>query len=142
MPTTPATTIPTWANAVWQRVLGRANRISPEAGDALLYGASALFALLTIYTSTNALYQVWGRMALSPFVFGALASVVLAWLLRRARQRRPGHTLSRLQHRRAWLTRIAVAVCVFAGSPRHSSRASRSSGASTASRGRTSSPRS
>ena len=51
--------IPTWASAVWQRVLGRANRISPEAGDALLYGASALFALLTIYTSSNALYQVW-----------------------------------------------------------------------------------
>ncbi len=116
MPTTPATTIPIWSSAAWQRVLGRANRISPEAGDALLYGASALFALLTIYTSTNALYQVWGRMALSPFVFGALASVVLAWLVRRARQRRPGHTLSKVQHRRAWLSRIAVALCVFAGS--------------------------
>ena len=50
----------------------------PKSGDALLYGVSALFALLTIYTSTNALYQVWGRMALLPFAFGAVASAVLA----------------------------------------------------------------
>ena len=62
-------------------------RISPEAGDALLYFGSAVFALITIYTSENALYQVWGRMALAPFVFGALASVVLAVVLRRARRR-------------------------------------------------------
>ena len=85
-------------------------------GDALLYGVSALFALGTIYTSTNALYQVWGRMALSPFVFGALASAVLAWVLRRARRRQPGQRADAgCQHRRAWLTRIVVAVCVFAG---------------------------
>ena len=62
-------------------------RISPEAGDALLYFGSAVFALITIYTSENALYQVWGRMALSPFVFGALASVVVALVVRRARRR-------------------------------------------------------
>ena len=83
MPTNSATTIPTWAaSVVATGSLDRANRISPEAGDALLYRGSALFALLTIYTSTNALYQVWGRMALSPFAFGALASAVLAWVVR------------------------------------------------------------
>ena len=79
MPTDSATTIPSWAAPLadlWWRVWGRIKRISPEVGDALLYGASAVFALLTIYTSTNALYQVWGRMALLPFVFGALASGV------------------------------------------------------------------
>ena len=62
---------------MWRRI----ERISPRSGDTLLYGASAVFALLTIYTSTNALYQVWGRMALLPFVFGAVASAVLAWAL-------------------------------------------------------------
>ena len=57
---------------LWQwRASDRMKRIPPKLGDALLYGASALFALLTIYTSTNALYEVWGRMALLPFVFGA-----------------------------------------------------------------------
>ncbi len=119
MPTNSTTTIPSstapladmWPRA-WERIKG----ISPEVGDALLYGASALFALLTIYTSTNALYQVWGRMALLPFVFGALASGVLAWVLRRARCRNPDRALTERQHRRAWLTRIVVAVCVFAGS--------------------------
>ena len=59
-------------------------------GDALLYGVSALFALLTIYTSANALYQVWGRMALLPFLFGAVASAVLAGWCARARRRQPG----------------------------------------------------
>jgi hypothetical protein len=112
--TTPARAAP--SADLWQRVVGQAKRISPELGDALLYGASALFALLTIYTSTNGLYEVWGRMALLPFVFGALASGVLAWVLWRARSRQPGHVLTQRQHRRAWLTRIVLAVCVFAGS--------------------------
>ena len=78
-------------------------------------GCSALFALLTIYTSSNALYQVWGRMALLPFAFGALASAILAWAVRRARRRQRGHVLTERQHKRAWVTRIVVAVCVFAG---------------------------
>ena len=104
-----------WADW-WWRVWGRVKRISPEVGDALLYGASALFALLTISTSTNALYQVWGRMALLPFAFGALASAILALAVRRTRRRRPDHVLTARQHRRAWLTRIVVAACVFAGS--------------------------
>ncbi len=98
-----------------RRLFERVKRISPEAGDALLYGGSALFALLTIYTSTNGLYEVWGRMALSPFVFGALASAILAWVLHRKRRRQPGHALTMRQHRRAWFARIVVAVCVFAG---------------------------
>jgi Glycosyltransferase family 87 len=118
MLTNSATTTPTWLAPLadlWQRVLAVFKRIPPETGDALLYGASGLFALLTIYTSTNALYQVWGRMALLPFAFGALASAVLAWTVRRARRRQPGHELTKRQHRRAWLTRIVVAVCVFAG---------------------------
>ena len=75
--------------ARWRACVRWVKRISPEAGDALLYLGSALFALLTIYTSNNALYQVWGRMALSPFAFGALASVVLAWAVHRARRRQP-----------------------------------------------------
>ena len=100
----------------WLRAWERVKRITPEVGDALLYGVSALFALLTIDTSTNALYQVWGRMALLPFAFGAVASAVLAGSLRRARRRQSGDALTKRQHRRAWLTRIVVAVLVFAGS--------------------------
>jgi hypothetical protein len=118
MPTNSAMTTPTWAASLVdlrQRTFGAIKRIPPELGDALLYGASALFALLTIYTSTNALYEVWGRMALLPFAFGALASAVLAWWVRRARGRQAGDALTTHQYRRAWLTRIVVAVCVFAG---------------------------
>jgi Glycosyltransferase family 87 len=117
MPTMSTTNF-SWASDaadVARRTFERIKRISPEAGDALLYGGSALFALLTIYTSTNGLYEVWGRMALSPFVFGALASAILAWVLHRKRRRQPCHALTERQHKRAWLTRIVVAVCVFAG---------------------------
>jgi hypothetical protein len=110
---------PTWSarlTSAWQWSLDRFNRISPEAGDALLYLGSALFAFITIYTSTNALYQVWGRMALAPFVFGAVASAAVAWVVHRARRRQAGRRLTTQQHRRAWVVRIGVAICVFAGS--------------------------
>ena len=117
MPTT-ALTITDWRNrcvALARRTFDRVRRISPVNGDALLYGFSALFALVTIYTSTNGLYQVWGRMALAPFAFGAVASAGLALFLRRARRRQLGHRLTPVQHRRAWVARIGVAVCVFVG---------------------------
>jgi hypothetical protein len=102
--------------AVGRLAFDRVRRISPVNGDAWLYALSALFALVTIYTSTNGLYQVWGRMALAPFAFGSVASLGLALWLRRARSRQPGHRLTPLQYRRAWGARIGVAVCVFAGS--------------------------
>jgi hypothetical protein len=117
MPMT-AQTITDWGNrcvASARPAFDRVRRIAPVNGDALLYAASALFALGTIYTSTNGLYQVWGRMALAPFAFGAVASVGIALFLRRARNRQLGHRLTPVQHRRAWLARIVVAVCVFAG---------------------------
>lgn len=101
--------------ALARRAFDRVRMISPENGDVLLYGASALFALVTIYTSTNALYQVWGRMALAPFAFGAVASAAIALLIRRARRRQTGHRLTEVQRHRAWVGRIVVAVCVFAG---------------------------
>jgi hypothetical protein len=116
MPT--STTLSVWGarlTGAWQRAVERCARISPEAGDALLYAGSALFAFITIYTSTNALYQVWGRMALAPFVFGAVVSAAVAWAVRRARRRQAGRGLTARQHRRAWAARIGVAICVFAG---------------------------
>jgi hypothetical protein len=117
MPTT-ALTITDWGNrcvTLARQAFDRVRRISPVNGDALLYGASALFTFGTIYTSTNGLYQVWGRMALAPFAIGAVASLALALWLRHARRRQPGHRLTLLQHRRAWAARIVIAICVFAG---------------------------
>ena len=55
-------------------------------------------------------------MALAPFVFGAVVSGIVALLVYRARRRQAGHRLTKRQHKRAWTARIAVAVCVFAGS--------------------------
>ena len=118
MPNEASTTIPSLsatASEQWHRGKELLVGISPEVGDALLYLGGAAFALLTIFTSAFPLYQVWGRMAMSPYLFGALASGALALAVRRARRRRPDGALSAVQHRRAWWARIAVAACVFLG---------------------------
>ena len=118
MPTDSATTIPTWAAPLadmWQRAWRARQADLPGVGRRAAYGASALFALLTIYTSTNALYQVWGRMALLAVRLrrAGLGGAGLGRAPRPAAQ--PGRALTKRQHRRAWLARIVIAVCVFAG---------------------------
>ena len=56
----------------------------PEERDAVLYSASALFAITTAQASSITLYQQWGRLATGPYVVGALLSALLA---RRSRRR-------------------------------------------------------
>jgi hypothetical protein len=89
--------------------------ISPAAGDALLYGLSAVFAVVTIYTSTLALYRQWAELAIGAFIFGTVASAVLA--LAAARRPRDGSAPAETprRRRRNWIARIAIATCVFAG---------------------------
>jgi len=102
----------------------RLGSIGPEAGDAILYAVSAAFAVVTIYTSGLALYRQWAELAIGPFIFGAVASAVLAILAaRRARRIRRTRadgaggagTEAAPRIRRQWVGRIAIAVCVFAG---------------------------
>jgi len=57
---------------------------SPEERDAVLYAASALFAIGTAQLSTITLYQQWGRLAVGPYAAGAIFSALSA---RRARRR-------------------------------------------------------
>jgi hypothetical protein len=75
-------------NVMPSRLLGRVARVasswSAEERDAVLYAASALFAIITAQGSSIALYQQWGRLAVGPYAVGAVASAVAA---RRARQR-------------------------------------------------------
>jgi membrane-bound metal-dependent hydrolase YbcI (DUF457 family) len=56
---------------------------SPVERDAVLYAASALFAIGTAQLATITLYQQWGRLAVGPYAVGAVASAVVA---RRARR--------------------------------------------------------
>ena len=98
------------------QALTRLRTLSPETGDALLYGLSAAFALVTICTSTLALYRQWAELAIGPFIFGTVASAILAVMV----ARRARHRGARRRHRpaprqRNWAIRIAIAVCVFAG---------------------------
>jgi hypothetical protein len=68
---------------------GRAARAmaswNPEERDAVLYSASALFAVAIAKTGHIGLYQQWGRLAVGPYALGAVAS---AYAARRARLRR------------------------------------------------------
>jgi lysylphosphatidylglycerol synthetase-like protein (DUF2156 family) len=57
---------------------------SPVERDAVLYAASALFAIGTAQLASISLYQQWGRLAVGPYAAGAVASAVVA---RRARRR-------------------------------------------------------
>ncbi len=57
---------------------------SPVERDAVLYAASALFAIGTAQFASISLYQQWGRLAVGPYAAGAVASAVAA---RRARGR-------------------------------------------------------
>jgi hypothetical protein len=75
-----------------RRALARVAAIGPETGDALLYGLGALFALVIILTSTLGLYRQWGELALGPYIFGTVASAVLAIVVRRGRT--PAETTS------------------------------------------------
>ncbi len=100
-------------SSVWGRARGRYRAISPETGDAILYALSALFALVTIAGSSLALYRQWAELAIGPFIFGTVASVILAAMGRR-RAHRTGPPV-RAPGRRQWVGRIAIATVVFAG---------------------------
>ncbi len=69
-------------------ILGRGGRAmaswSPVERDAVLYAASALFAIGTAQLASISLYQQWGRLAVGPYAAGAVASAIAA---RRARRR-------------------------------------------------------
>jgi len=69
-------------------ILGRGARAmaswSPVERDAVLYAASALFAIGTAQLASITLYQQWGRLAVGPYAAGAVASAIAA---RRARRR-------------------------------------------------------
>jgi len=49
----------------------------PETGDAVLYGASGLFAAATAAFSTISLYRAWGELAVGPYLVAALLSAGL-----------------------------------------------------------------
>src|ERR1700693_6225487 len=70
-------------------LLGRGARAmaswSPVERDAVLYAASALFAIGTAQLASISLYQQWGRLAVGPYALGAVAS---AFAARRARRRK------------------------------------------------------
>ncbi|MGA2519497.1 MAG: glycosyltransferase family 87 protein [Acidimicrobiales bacterium] len=51
---------------------------SPVERDAVLYAASALFAIGTAQAASIGLYQQWGRLAVGPYAFGAVASAFAA----------------------------------------------------------------
>jgi hypothetical protein len=97
------------------RALTRLRTLGPETGDALLYGLSAAFALVTICTSTLALYRQWAELAIGPFIFGTVASAVLAFVAARRSRPRAGGTVPPRRAHGNWVARIAIAACVFAG---------------------------
>ena len=58
---------------------------SSEERDAVLYAASALFAICTAEGSSISLYQQWGKLAVGPYAAGAVFSALSARRARRLR---------------------------------------------------------
>jgi len=56
--------------------------LTPEGRDALLYGASALFAGITALSVRIPLYREWGRMAAGPYAACTVLTLVVALVLR------------------------------------------------------------
>jgi hypothetical protein len=76
-------------------LLGRGARAmaswSPVERDAVLYAASALFAIGTAQLASISLYQQWGRLAVGPYAAGAVASALGArWARRKKRDAEGG----------------------------------------------------
>jgi hypothetical protein len=106
----------------FRRAQARLAAIGPETGDALVYGLGTLFTLLIVFTSTLALYRQWGELALGPFIFGTVASGILAVVVARRRSRPPtttvhDHPRSRPRRlvRSPKTARLAIAGLVFLG---------------------------
>jgi hypothetical protein len=60
-----------------QRIRAAVSGWQPEAGDAVLYAASALFAIVTFELSGRSLYRQWGELAVGPYLAVAVASAVV-----------------------------------------------------------------
>ena len=98
-------------------VVDRVRTIGPEWGDAVLYAVAALFAVVTMTTSSLALYRQWAELALGPFIGGTVLSAVLALRVWRRTSGRPQGSATRPAPltRSTWTARLLIAVVVFAG---------------------------
>jgi hypothetical protein len=85
-----------------------ASAIGPELGDALLYGASALFAGLVGLFSTISLYRTWGQLAVGPYAVATLIVAVVAW-----RRRQRGSDRQATSRRLVGLRVLAFAIVVL-----------------------------
>ena len=87
----------------------------PEEGDAVLYGLSALFALLTIDISGEALYRQWAELAIGPYLVAAVGSVAVGWVRRERRLHDP-EPAARAAPSKHWSTpRILLFLVVLLG---------------------------
>ncbi len=86
----------------------------PEEGDALVYALSALFALGTIYVSSDVLYRQWATLALGPYLLAAAGSVGIGWY-RRTRGRLQPKTAERRPLRNWSVPRVVLFLVALFG---------------------------
>ncbi|HEX3793715.1 MAG TPA: glycosyltransferase 87 family protein [Acidimicrobiales bacterium] len=125
-------TISATERRVRRRAIALFAAISPEWGDALVYVAGAVFAVVTFYTSGLALYRQWSELALGPYIAGAVVAAILALVVRRRSSGAPSDPVEAAPSggsvavavarptvkgtpRWQWTGRIVLATAVFAG---------------------------
>ncbi len=74
------------------RILDPLRALTPAWRDALLYGASAVFAGMTALAMGIPLYRQWGQMAVGPYAAATVLVAVFAWRAATPRGRPRGGT--------------------------------------------------
>jgi MYXO-CTERM domain-containing protein len=94
-----------------RRVLGR---LSPEWRDAVLYGASAIFAAVTALAVSIPLYRQWGQMAAGPYAAATAVAAFAGWRWSVSRSK-SGEGPAERAGRRARAARIVAFLVVLFG---------------------------
>jgi len=99
---------PRRAPGAWLALVAWLRALSADQRDSLLYAMSALFAGVTAVAVTIPLYREWGRLAVGPYVAGALVMAVVAHLRRRAAVAAPSGTVNGPGWRAARLVAFSI----------------------------------
>src|SRR5665213_3386167 len=96
------------APGAWRALVAWLRSLSADQRDCLLYAMSALFAGVTAVAASIPLYREWGRLAVGPYVAGALLMAVVAHRRRRATAASPSGTVNGPGWRAARLVAFSI----------------------------------
>jgi hypothetical protein len=102
--------------ALWRRAASAIASWTPEQRDTVVYASAAAFALGTMKLSSITLYQQWAKIAIGPYLVGAIVSLLSVRRARRREVTNADAAPSAQPHNRLSNVRVAIFLFVLAGS--------------------------